>query len=128
MTEVVKDKPVINIPGCPAIPEVFTGTLVTLLVLGGLPELDSLNRPKAFYSNTIHDRCLRRGVDLQDEVAAPLGLGPPGPFPAAEKVAEYIAEIKPGSAIEGVLELREINPAVGAEERNLRGLQIADAG
>jgi hydrogenase small subunit len=60
VTEVVKDKPVINIPGCPAIPDVFTGTLVTLLVLGGLPELDSLNRPKAFYSNTIHDRCLRR--------------------------------------------------------------------
>lgn len=58
--EVIKDKPVINIPGCPAIPEAFTGVLVHFLVFGTLPELDSLNRPKIFYGHTIHDRCLRR--------------------------------------------------------------------
>jgi hydrogenase small subunit len=58
--EVITDKPVVNIPGCPAIPEVFTGTLAQFLVFGTLPELDSLNRPKTFYGNTIHDRCLRR--------------------------------------------------------------------
>jgi hydrogenase small subunit len=58
--EVIKDKPVVNIPGCPAIPEAFTGTLVHFLVFGSLPELDSLHRPKVFYGNTIHDRCLRR--------------------------------------------------------------------
>ncbi len=60
VAEIVKDKPVVNIPGCPAIPEVFTGTLANFLVFGALPELDHLNRPKTFYAETIHDRCLRR--------------------------------------------------------------------
>ncbi|HEX5949479.1 MAG TPA: hydrogenase small subunit [Actinomycetota bacterium] len=58
--ELVKDKPVVNIPGCPAIPEVTTGTIAHYLVFGRLPELDALNRPKTFYGTTIHDRCLRR--------------------------------------------------------------------
>jgi hydrogenase small subunit len=58
--ELVTDKPVVNIPGCPAIPEAFTGTLAQFLILGTLPELDDLNRPKTFYGQTIHDRCLRR--------------------------------------------------------------------
>jgi len=58
--EIVEDKPVVNIPGCPAIPEVTTGTLAHFLVFGKLPELDALNRPKTFYGTTIHDRCQRR--------------------------------------------------------------------
>ncbi len=60
VSEIITDKPVVNISGCPAIPEVFTGTLAHFIVFGTLPELDSLNRPKTFYGNTIHDRCLRR--------------------------------------------------------------------
>lgn len=58
--EIITDKPVLNIPGCPAIPEVFTGTLAHYIVFGALPELDSLNRPLTFYGKTIHERCLRR--------------------------------------------------------------------
>lgn len=58
--EIITDKPVINVPGCPAIPEVFTGTLAHVLIFGAPPELDDLNRPKAFYGRTVHDRCLRR--------------------------------------------------------------------
>jgi hydrogenase small subunit len=58
--EIVKDQPIVNIPGCPAIPEVTTGTIAHFLVFGKLPELDALNRPKTFYGTTIHDRCLRR--------------------------------------------------------------------
>mgnify|MGYP001331287569 CR=1 FL=1 len=58
--DVIKGKPIVNIPGCPAIPEVFTGTLAHFLVFGSLPELDHLLRPKVFYGNTVHDRCLRR--------------------------------------------------------------------
>jgi hydrogenase small subunit len=58
--DLITDKPVVNIPGCPAIPEVFTGTLAQFLVFGTLPELDQLGRPKTFYGQTIHDRCLRR--------------------------------------------------------------------
>ena len=60
VSEIIRDKPVVNIPGCPAIPEVFTGTLAQFIVFGTLPELDALSRPKTFYGNTIHDRCLRR--------------------------------------------------------------------
>jgi len=58
--KVITDNPVLNIPGCPAIPEVFTGVLANFLIFGSLPELDDLNRPKTFYGTTIHDRCLRR--------------------------------------------------------------------
>lgn len=58
--EIITDKPVVNISGCPAIPEVFTGTLLHFIVFGTLPELDSLHRPKTFYGQTVHDRCLRR--------------------------------------------------------------------
>lgn len=58
--DLVKDKPVVNIPGCPAIPEVFTGVLAHFLVFGSLPELDHLHRPMTFYGKTVHDRCLRR--------------------------------------------------------------------
>lgn len=58
--EIIKDKPVVNVSGCPAIPEVFTGVLAQFLVFGTLPELDKLHRPKTFYGQTIHDRCLRR--------------------------------------------------------------------
>lgn len=58
--EIVEDKPVVNIPGCPAIPEVTTGTIAHFLVFGKLPEIDALNRPKTFYGTTIHDRCQRR--------------------------------------------------------------------
>jgi hydrogenase small subunit len=56
----ITDKPVVNIPGCPAIPEVFTGVLAHFLIFESLPELDHLNRPKTFYGQTVHDRCLRR--------------------------------------------------------------------
>jgi hydrogenase small subunit len=58
--ELITDKPVVNIPGCPAIPEATTGTIAHFVVFGGLPELDNLHRPKTFYAQTIHDRCLRR--------------------------------------------------------------------
>jgi hydrogenase small subunit len=60
VSEALPGKTILNIPGCPAIPEVFTGTLAHFLIFGTLPELDQLNRPKTFYGNTIHDRCLRR--------------------------------------------------------------------
>lgn len=58
--EIVTDKPVVNIPGCPAIPEVTSGTLAGYIVFRTLPELDDLGRPKTFYGTTIHDSCPRR--------------------------------------------------------------------
>ena len=58
--DLVKDKPIVNVPGCPPIPVVITGVLVQYLTFGKLPELDALGRPKSFYGQTIHDRCYRR--------------------------------------------------------------------
>jgi len=58
--EIVKDKPIINVPGCPPIPVVITGVLVQYLTFGKFPELDALGRPRSFYGQTIHDRCYRR--------------------------------------------------------------------
>jgi hydrogenase small subunit len=58
--EIITDKPVVNIPGCPAIPEATTGTIAHFAIFGALPELDGLHRPMPFYGNTVHDRCLRR--------------------------------------------------------------------
>jgi hydrogenase small subunit len=60
VSEIIQDKPLVNVPGCPPIPEVFTGTLTHWVVFGRMPELDLLKRPKTFYGTTIHDRCLRR--------------------------------------------------------------------
>jgi hydrogenase small subunit len=60
ITDIVTDKPVINISGCPPIPEAMTGTIAYLLSFGSIPELDHLGRPRAFFGEAIHDRCYRR--------------------------------------------------------------------
>ncbi|MDH4165561.1 MAG: hydrogenase small subunit [Gammaproteobacteria bacterium] len=60
VSAVVKDKPIINVSGCPPIPVVITGVLTQYLTFGKLPELDALGRPRSFYGQTIHDRCYRR--------------------------------------------------------------------
>ncbi len=60
VSDLVKDKPIVNIPGCPPIPVVMTGVLAHYLTFGSLPELDAKGRPKAFYGETLHDRCYRR--------------------------------------------------------------------
>jgi hydrogenase small subunit len=60
VSDIIKDKPIVNIPGCPPIPVVMTGVLAHYLTFGSLPELDDKRRPKAFFGETIHDRCYRR--------------------------------------------------------------------
>jgi hydrogenase small subunit len=57
---IVKDKPIINVPGCPPVPVVITGVLAHFLTFHALPELDASRRPKAFFGQSIHDRCYRR--------------------------------------------------------------------
>jgi hydrogenase small subunit len=59
-SEIIKDKPIINVPGCPPIPVVISGVLAHYLTFGAIPELDHLGRPTAFYGQNIHDRCYRR--------------------------------------------------------------------
>jgi hydrogenase small subunit len=38
----------------------MAGTLIHMITFGGLPELDRVGRPKAFYSKRVHDSCYRR--------------------------------------------------------------------
>jgi len=58
--ELITDKPIINIPGCPPIPMVIAGSLAHIVTFDELPKLDSLKRPLAFFGQNIHDRCYRR--------------------------------------------------------------------
>ena len=60
VSEIIKDKPIVNVSGCPPIPVVISGVLAHYLTFGSIPELDALGRPLAFYGNSIHDRCYRR--------------------------------------------------------------------
>jgi hydrogenase small subunit len=50
--------PVINLPGCPCHPEIFTGTLAVLIV-GMKLELDEYNRPISWYGMMVHQGCTR---------------------------------------------------------------------
>lgn len=67
--DIVKDKPVINVPGCPPIPMVITAVLAQFLTFGKIPDLDHYNRPVAFFGQTIHDRCYRRPFYEQGKFA-----------------------------------------------------------
>ena len=50
----------VNVAGCPPNPINFVGTVVNYLLLGKLPDLDSLGRPLFAYGKTVHDQCPRR--------------------------------------------------------------------
>ena len=58
--DIVKGKPIINIPACPANPANITGTILHFVLTGQIPELDHLNRPKFAFAYRIHDNCERR--------------------------------------------------------------------
>ncbi|MGJ4912275.1 hydrogenase small subunit [Bradyrhizobium oligotrophicum] len=60
VSDIITDKPVINVSGCPPIPEAIAGTVAYLVTFNKLPDLDDKGRPKAFFGDTIHDRCYRR--------------------------------------------------------------------
>ncbi|MCG8428094.1 MAG: hydrogenase small subunit [Chromatiales bacterium] len=56
--ELITSAPLINVPGCPPIPEVITGVIVHFLTMG-MPRLDDLKRPTVFFGQTVHDTCTR---------------------------------------------------------------------
>jgi hydrogenase small subunit len=60
VTDVLKDKPVVNIPGCPANPYNLLGTILQFATFGTLPALDDKGRPRFAYERFIHDDCPRR--------------------------------------------------------------------
>ena len=51
--------PLINVPGCPPIPEVMTGVILYYLT-NGMLRLDELDRPTMFYKETVHEDCYRK--------------------------------------------------------------------
>lgn len=59
LQNVLPNKKMIKLPGCPVHPDWFLGTIAHLLLYGE-PETDNLGRPLMFYSTLIHDRCPRR--------------------------------------------------------------------
>lgn len=78
--DVVLDKPVIDVPGCPPIAEVISAVVVHYLTFERIPELTKMNRPAAFYNQRIHDTCNRRAffdsgkfVEKFDDEGAKLG-------------------------------------------------------
>lgn len=57
---IIKNKPVVNIPGCPPNPYIVLGTVLEYAKTGKLPALDAVGRPKFAYDRVIHDHCPRR--------------------------------------------------------------------
>jgi hydrogenase small subunit len=57
---IIKNKPVVNLPGCPPNPYVLIGTILEYARTGKPPKLDSTGRPLFAYDRTIHDHCPRR--------------------------------------------------------------------
>jgi len=60
VNKLVKDTPIVNIPGCPPNPVSFLGTILHYLTFKRLPALDPLSRPLFAYGRRIHDHCERR--------------------------------------------------------------------
>lgn len=58
--DIIRNKPVINIAGCPPIGDVITATVVHFLTFGRLPAVDAEGRPLFAYGARIHDQCPRR--------------------------------------------------------------------
>jgi [NiFe] hydrogenase small subunit len=64
---------VINIPGCPPNPINLIGTVVNYLLLGKLPAVDSMGRPKFAYGQLVHDQCPRRSHFENEEFVEEFG-------------------------------------------------------
>jgi hydrogenase small subunit len=60
VSEIITDKPVVNVAGCPPIADVVTATVAHFLTFGRLPALDGDGRPLFAYGARIHDQCPRR--------------------------------------------------------------------
>ncbi|MDA8230089.1 MAG: hydrogenase small subunit [Magnetospirillum sp.] len=80
VSKLIRDVPVVNVPGCPPIAEVMTGVISYMLTFDRLPEVDRQLRPKMFYGQRIHDKCYRRAhfdagqfVENWDDEGARLG-------------------------------------------------------
>jgi hydrogenase small subunit len=60
LNAVIKDRPIVTVPGCPPNPYNFLTTVLHFVTFGKLPDLDEKGRPKFAYSRLIHENCERR--------------------------------------------------------------------
>jgi len=58
--DIIKNRPIVNIAGCPPIGDTVTATVVHYLTFGRLPAVDREGRPLFAYGKRIHDQCTRR--------------------------------------------------------------------
>jgi len=60
LKKITTTAPLVNIPGCPPIPEVLTGVIVNFIISNyQAPAVDGLKRPLAYYGSLVHDNCSR---------------------------------------------------------------------
>ena len=60
VADLLPNKPIINLPGCPPNPYTLLGVVLQFASNGTLPELDDQRRPKFAYDRDIHEQCPRR--------------------------------------------------------------------
>jgi quinone-reactive Ni/Fe-hydrogenase small subunit len=60
VADVVKGKPIVNIPACPINPANLMGTIIHYALTGNVPSLDNQLRPTFAFGYRIHDNCERR--------------------------------------------------------------------
>jgi quinone-reactive Ni/Fe-hydrogenase small subunit len=60
VSEIVKGKPIVNIPACPMNPANLMGTILHYALTGNVPALDNLLRPTFAFGYRVHDNCERR--------------------------------------------------------------------
>jgi hydrogenase small subunit len=60
VADIIRDRPVVNLGGCPPIAEVITATISYYLTYGRTPPVDAEGRPLFAYGQRIHDKCPRR--------------------------------------------------------------------
>ncbi|MFB3893414.1 MAG: hydrogenase small subunit [Phycisphaerae bacterium] len=88
---VIKDKQVINVPGCPVHPDWLVGVVAYLLKYGKPPALNALGRPLTYFRTKVHENCPRQEFFLEGKFAERLGekqcmrhLGCRGPEASAD--------------------------------------------
>jgi hydrogenase small subunit len=58
--DIIKNRAIVNVAGCPPIGDVVTATVVHYLTFNRLPDVDQEGRPLFAYGVRIHDQCSRR--------------------------------------------------------------------
>jgi hydrogenase small subunit len=60
VADILQDKPIVNLPGCPPNPYTLFGVVLEYAKFGTLPTLDDDHRPLFAYDRIIHEHCPRR--------------------------------------------------------------------